>query len=168
MKNLSLLTVVFLISICNLLGQFSEPPKRSNVGIYLHGGVGLINSISANVEFKLARTPSNRFHVLGRVGVAGVSVVPLFCGDNINAKGVVAGLTFLTGRKNSHLEINTGMFINSSDKQRNKSFFCNGELDSMVPIFEVGYRYQKPEGGLILRVTAGSLGLVGISIGSSF
>ena len=37
----------------------------------------------------------------------------------------------------------------------------------VVPIFNVGYRYQKPDGGFIFRANAGIVSL-GLSIGYAF
>ena len=64
----------------------------------------------------------------------------------------------LTGKKNNHFELNAGGFLGFEDTY-NEAF--------IFPIFNVGYRYQKPEGGFIFRANAGIISL-GLSFGYAF
>ena len=72
--------------------------------------------------------------------------------------GGLGAITMLTGKKNNHFELNAGGFLGFEDTY-NEAF--------IFPIFNVGYRYQKPEGGFIFRANAGIISL-GLSIGYAF
>ena len=82
-------------------------------------------------------------------------------GAEVAGTGGIAGLgalTMLTGNGNSHFEINAGAFV----VQGNPNF----DPWIWLPLFDVGYRYQKPGGGFILKVYAGNS--IGIGIGHAF
>ena len=72
--------------------------------------------------------------------------------------GGLGAITMLTGKKNNHFELNAGAFLGFEDTY-NEAF--------IFPIFNVGYRYQKPEGGFIFRANAGIISL-GLSFGYAF
>ena len=55
------------------------------------------------------------------------------------------------------MEFNLGIF---SGKDNNDPF--------ILPLLDVGYRYQKPEGGLIFKVKAGILGIFSVGLGYAF
>ena len=61
-------------------------------------------------------------------------------------------------KKNHHIELNAGAFIGDEGRYDAKFIF---------PIFNIGYRYQKPNGGFIFRLNQGAESL-GISLGYAF
>ena len=70
----------------------------------------------------------------------------------------------LTGKKNNHFELNAGGFLGIDGE----GFLGIVDGEAFIfPIFNVGYRYQKPEGGFIFRANAGIISL-GLSIGYAF
>ena len=77
--------------------------------------------------------------------------------------GGLRAITMLTGKKNNHFELNAGGFLVLD------SAWGNGKdgVAFIFPIFNVGYRFQKPEGGFIFRANAGIISL-GLSFGYAF
>ena len=74
--------------------------------------------------------------------------------------GGSGAITMLTGKKNNHFELNAGGFLGIEA-------YTDMEEAFIFPIFNVGYRYQKPEGGFIFRANAGIISL-GLSFGYAF
>jgi hypothetical protein len=75
--------------------------------------------------------------------------------------GGLGAITMLTGKKNNHFELNAGGFLGRVKLSDDDGY------PFMSPIFNVGYRYQKPEGGFIFRANAGIISL-GLSFGYAF
>ncbi len=73
--------------------------------------------------------------------------------------GGLGAITMLTGKCNNHFELNAGFFLGRVKYLVNPLFIS--------PIFNVGYRYQKPDGGFIFRANAGIISL-GLSFGYAF
>lgn len=75
----------------------------------------------------------------------------------------------VNGGKNSHFELNAGAFFGPRGKT--SIGFAMGDSDGdsgfIFPIFNIGYRFQKPEGGFMVRANAGIVSL-GMSIGYAF
>jgi hypothetical protein len=77
----------------------------------------------------------------------------LFVGDGFGALGTV---TLFTGNKNLNFELNTSLFSGKED------------ADAItLPLIDVEYRYQKPDGGYIFKAKIGILG-VGFGVGYAF
>jgi len=72
--------------------------------------------------------------------------------------GVLAAMTMLTGRKNHHIEINGGAFV-GYDNYYGDTF--------VLPSLDLGYRFQKPSGGILFKIKAGILGY-GLGLGYAF
>ena len=91
--------------------------------------------------------------------------------------GGLGAITMLTGKKNNHFELNAGGFLGIEKTTRyNSSYYQQlynvpqrevSYYPFVFPIFNVGYRYQKPEGGFIFRANAGIISL-GLSFGYAF
>ena len=82
--------------------------------------------------------------------------------------GGLGAITMLTGKKNNHFELNAGGFLGIEKVKGVGSY--QGEVfyyPFVFPIFNLGYRYQKPEGGFIFRANAGIISL-GLSFGYAF
>ena len=78
--------------------------------------------------------------------------------------GGLGAITMLTGKKNNHFELNAGGFLGTDGE----GFLGIVDGEAFIfPIFNVGYRYQKPEGGFIFRANAGIISL-GLSFGYAF
>ena len=80
-------------------------------------------------------------------------------------------------KKNNHFELNAGGFLGIDKTTRynrtgtgSHNYIYEKEVSYypfVFPIFNVGYRYQKPEGGFIFRANAGIISL-GLSFGYAF
>ena len=144
---LILLCLCFNISAQNNSDLISTPVKNN---VYFDTGIFPGAHVFMNYERKVHE--SGNISLYGRVGFgyAGLSM-----GDG--GGGVLGAATMLTGKGNSHMEFNLGIF---SGKDNNDPF--------ILPLLDVGYRYQKPEGGLIFKVKAGILGIFSIGLGYAF
>ncbi len=143
-----------------LFGQL----EKNNV--YAEAHVGIISQLVMNYERHIYSWEKISWY--GRIG-GGYAVnflVDIF--DPDDGWGGLGAITMLTGKYNNHFEINAGAFIghhgdgiiiNSGGYKVSSAFIS--------PIFNVGYRYQKPEGGFIFRANAGIISL-GLSFGYAF
>lgn len=129
--------------------QLNEQNGLSKNGVYLDVGMGVGMQASFNYERNIHS--GEKVHWYGRLGAGFAGVV---FGEG--GPGGLGAITMLTGKKNGHFELNAGAFIG---KNSGDSF--------IYPLLDVGYRYQKPEGGFIFRAKVGILGL-GIGLGYAF
>ena len=67
----------------------------------------------------------------------------------------LAAITMLTGKTNNHFELNGGVFIGKD----NGMFY--------LPILDLGYRYQKPDGGFLFKAKVGFFS-IGLGLGYAF
>jgi len=72
-------------------------------------------------------------------------------------KGLGAAYTGVLGRANHHMDISVGATYSGRE----------GVASSLWPKVDLGYRYQKPDGGFLFKVFATTIG-VGAGIGSTF
>ena len=149
-----LFTILMLIPVL-LTGQ-NEPNTKINLpkkNIYGELHVGLFSEASLNYERSIYS--GEKISLYGRLG-GGYGGILVWMGDF--GWGGLGAITMLTGKKNNHFELNAGGFLGFEDTD-NEAF--------IFPIFNVGYRYQKPEGGFIFRANAGIISL-GLSFGYAF
>jgi len=131
--------------------QSSEKNILSKNSIYFD--TGLIPGIHAFVNYERSIYQGERVSWFGRAGFG--------IGGMLLSEGGFGGLgavTMLTGKKNSHFELNAGIF-SGKDIGNSNSF--------ALPLLDVGYRYQKPDGGFVFKAKLGILG-VGIGLGYAF
>jgi hypothetical protein len=129
--------------------QSSEENEMRKNSIYFD--MGFIPGFHAFVNYERSFYQGKKVSWYGRMG-AGYGGF-LFAAGGFGALGAV---TMLTGKKNSHFELNTGLFSGQEDGD---SF--------TLPLIDVGYRYQKPEGGFVFKAKIGILG-VGFGVGYAF
>jgi hypothetical protein len=77
---------------------------------------------------------------------------------SLGGPGGLAAITMLTGKNNKHFELNGGVFVVIASRDFNMFYF---------PILDLGYRYQKPEGGFLFKAKVGISG-IGIGLGYAF
>ena len=70
----------------------------------------------------------------------------------------LAAITVLTGKRHNHFERKAGIFIVVYSDENNSG---------VIPRLDVGYHYQKPNGGFVFKTKIGILGL-GIGLGYAF
>lgn len=132
--------------------QNSESAELGRINLYLDLGGGFTTGLaSLNLEARIRTT--ERLTCYARVGIGGGGE------DGDEGTGGLGAITMLTGKGNNHFEVNGGLFIGRYSDFKDEYFF--------LPIFDLGYRYQRPEGGIIFRAKAGVLG-IGVGIGYAF
>lgn len=121
------------------LAQTSDHFKRKNaVYLELLGAGGLY---SLNLDRILIANKINKYGI--RAGFAAY-------GDNLTVRKGSAGMYMLTGAGNHHAEIGVNAAIGN---RRNPVEMESVRENKFHLVPSVGYRYQKPEGGLFLRAT---------------
>ena len=144
-RKIALIGILCLFNQSIAHSQSSEQITLSNNSIYFDMSAGLASQVSINYErgFYFGEKVS----WLGRIGIGEAGAL-----GGASGGGVIGAITMLTGKKNNHFELNTGVFIVQD----------NGYL-----LLDIGYRFQKPEGGFIFKTHLGSLG-AGIGVGFAF
>lgn len=129
-------------------GQAKET-KLSNNATFAAASVGIVSYGTLNYERKIYSGAKVNWY--GRLG-AGAAINP----NSQTGFGGLAAITLITGKKNNHFETSLGVFRSV------------GATSSFVyPVLDIGYRYQKPEGGLLFRTHVGLLS-VGVGLGFAF
>jgi hypothetical protein len=147
-----LLLVITILSVgFSANAQSLEKNKMSKNSIYFD--TGIIPGIHAFVNYERSLYQGKKVSWYGRMGFGFGGILLAYSGF-----GGLGGVTMLTGKKNSHFELNTGIF-SGKDIDYSNSF--------AYPLLDVGYRYQKPDGGFIFKAKLGILG-VGIGLGYAF
>jgi len=153
LRKTALIGIVFLCCQSFIQAQSTEQIELSENNLYLDATIGSLLQASINYERQIHSGEKVSWY--GRIGVG--YGARLF---GVTGPGGLGAITMLAGKKNGHFELNAGGFIGQDADTYTGSAFIN-------PIFNVGYRYQKPEGGFIFRAYAGII-VVGISLGHAF
>jgi len=126
------------------VAQNTAPTELSKINLYVDLGGGFSRGLaSVNIEGSVLSVKKLTFYARGGIGGGGI--------DETEGPGVLGAITMLTGKGNNHFEINAGTFIGKNSEVQDELFF--------MPIADLGYRYQKPEGGFIIKASAGFLGI---------
>lgn len=152
--NLFRIFAVFLMTLFLLFkleAQTAEKTELSRINLYADVGLHFAAQASINFEGRISSGKKITWYARAGLGAAGV-----IFGDS--GPGGLAAITMLTGKGNNHFEINGGAFFGKDDYY-NELF--------VLPLIDLGYRFQKPEGGFIFRAKAGVLG-AGIGLGFAF
>lgn len=132
--------------------QEQTPASLSKINLYADLGGGFARGMtSINIEGRIYNGRRITWYGRGGIGAGGI--------DDNGGPGILGGITMLTGKRNGHFEISTGALLGKYTDVEDEIF--------VLPIADLGYRYQKPEGGLIFRIRAGFLG-IGFSLGYAF
>ena len=78
-------------------------------------------------------------------------------------KYINAALVHLIGKKNSHLEIDLGIKYMVTNSISNPKF-----SDTFIPDAFLGYRFEKPSGGIIFRAGLSYSTLINVGLGYKF
>ncbi|MCS5623663.1 MAG: hypothetical protein NZ735_06880 [Candidatus Marinimicrobia bacterium] len=132
--------------------MIAEPPANSEMGknsLYLEVGTNLlISTTSVNFEAYIGSSEKVHWYLRGGFGTTSIA----FTGGG---GGGLGALTMLTGAGKHHFETSAGIFISPALNS------------SVLPLLDLGYRFQNPEGGFVFRGKVGTLG-VGVGIGYAF
>jgi hypothetical protein len=133
----------------SILDWYKKDLSKEN--IYAEAHIGLFTELGLNYERQIYS--GEKISWYGRLGGGRGGIIDDL--DDYGGWGGLGAITMLTGKYNNHFELNAGAFIG------------NEGYTFIFPIFNVGYRYQKPEGGFIFRANAGIISL-GLSFGYAF
>jgi hypothetical protein len=125
--------------------------ELSKVNLYASLGAVPGAEALANVEFRLHSSENLTWYGRTGFGLGGIIM-------GSGGPGILGAITMLTGKGNNHFEVGGGAFFGIDDYYKDP--FVLAHLD-------LGYRYQKPSGGLIFKAKAGILGL-GVGLGYAF
>lgn len=140
-------------------------PDRHKHRIYAEFGTYLfVSTATLNYEPTLFESSSRHFRLNGRLGL-GLGYVLGFDGGH-GISGALGGLTLDFGRKNSHFLVSSGIMVGSNFNEISE-ISAGFDRIGTAPLLEMGWRYEKPEGGVIFKVSGGSLGL-SVGVGYSF
>jgi len=121
--------------------------------VKLYANIGAIPGLESLANMELRIHSGEMLTWYGRAGFGFGGILLTTTGP-----GMLGAITMLTGKGNNHFEINGGAFFG----------YDNYYEDSFVlPHLDLGYRFQKPNGGFIFKAKAGILGL-GIGLGYAF
>ena len=134
----------------SILDWYKKDLSKEN--IYAEAHIGLFTEIGLNYERQIYS--GGKISWYSRLGGSyGLIIHDIF--STTEGWGGLGAITMLTGKYNNHFELNAGAFIG------------NEGYTFIYPIFNVGYRFQKPGGGFIFRANAGIISL-GLSFGYAF
>ena len=154
MKSRFLLIVLLLLFFNIIKAQSPTDSEISKFNANIELGFGTFSLASANFEVHFANSDSGKINWYGK---AGFGFAEEFMGES--GLGGLGAVTMLTGKRKHHFEASGGIFIGSGSY---------GDL-LVLPLLDLGYRYQKPGGGFIFRGKIGVFSLgVGIGIGYAF
>ena len=130
--------------------------KTGKLNMYVDGGTfGIGYSTFFNVEKYLSSSKSDKIHIYVRVSYGDVRFLGSGSGGGSffkNTQTIGGLITMITGRGIHHFDSSTGLLYRDQ---------------SILPFLDLGYRYQKLDGGIILKGKIGLFGL-GLGIGYSF
>jgi len=131
---------------CN--GQEITPTHSKN-NWYINGDLAIISSLTVNYENRFAGLSTSSRHVYGRLG-AGVGA-DVF-GSELGPVAVSA-VHVLFGQYHRHFEIGGGVM-----------YQLNGNYPLLLPVVDIGYRFQPTEGTLF-RIHLANVD-IGVSVGA--
>lgn len=129
----------------------------------------LAGSASIHFEGRITSSKTRDIAVYGRLGLMVGYIDPIFCKLD-KFTGQILGLSAVNGSGNHHFELATGIYLLSDNKQAVSNeplFSCEPRTKNHMAFVDLGYRYQKPEGGIIFRAKVGLLG-IGLGLGYAF
>jgi hypothetical protein len=161
MKNLYLLLLALLVLSTTVKSQENESAELSKNSVNFEFGTNfIVSSVSLNFEKYFASTKSGNTNFYGRAGLGGAAVYWGHVGW-----GGLAGVTMITNAKGiAHFEGNAGIFL--GHEKAPPASEDPGTL-FVVPILDIGFRYQKPGDSFIFRAKVGTFG-IGIGLGYAF
>ena len=175
MRKFAVLLVAIPLFSHTIFGQSEqEAPERigKNVVQASAGFGGVIAAYSVNYERLLLRFEDNS--LVGLWGKAGLGEWAMFGDNGGGYQRLMVGL--LTGKSKGHFELNFGgarMYnqrgfenywkINDPQAEPVKSNYVQWD-----PAGSLGYRFQKPEGGILFRTGLGYPEGIFIGLGASF
>jgi hypothetical protein len=153
------ISTILIISSLNISGQNSIEAKNTKNSVFLDCATfKFIGMFSFNYERTIIL--SAHYKMLANAGLGGwylTTISKWYYGPSIPLS-----LNNLIGSGNNYFETDLGIRYTSFNKQSDK------DKPAFFPIFNLGYRYQRPDGkGLIFRSFIGLSG-IGMGVGKAF
>jgi len=162
-KNSYFICALFLLLPFTSLAQSADTTTLARKNRYYSGNISYFSAVLVNYELPLGSKVleiSNRAMTLnGYARFAGGMGYDL--GEDWAGPGIGAAFSVITGKGDNHMEFSFGMLPTLN--------IINSNIFTVfvVPIVDLGYRYQKPTGGFIFRAYIANIG-IGMSFGQSF
>ncbi|MDW3197131.1 MAG: hypothetical protein R8G66_32435 [Cytophagales bacterium] len=137
----------------------SKHRVSAELGSYL-----FVNSLTLNYEPTLFESDAQNFRINGRMGL-GLGFVLGFDGNH-GISGVLGGVTLDFGKRNNHFLLSTGMILSDNFNEIDDISVQFDRLGT-APLMEMGWRFEKPTGGVTYKIAGGTLGL-SVGIGYAF
>lgn len=150
LNNSIQLLILSLFFACSV-SFVSAQSEMSKVTLYTQ--FGAVPGVEATLNLEVRFLNREKVTWYGRAG-AGLGGILIATGG----AGGSASVSMITGKTNNHFELNGGIFI-GYDQYYNDPFY--------LPVLDLGYRYQKPDGGFLFKAKIGILG-IGIGLGYAF
>ena len=155
MKKLQLTLKILLFTFLLSSNILAEPPAKSEtiINLYIDAQTFvIINSVFVNLEVRIASSQSEKMHWYIRGALGSMNMLYFGSGEMGEEGASILALTLLTGEANHHFDTSAGI--------------CQIDGEAL-PFIDLGYRFQKPEGGLLFRGKVGILG-IGVGLGLAF
>ncbi len=153
--------VFFLITILKGYGRTetgNDSIRTKNVVHFDYASFLYIGMYAINYEQTIYQTNHNKISATGGIGQWYLTTISQWN----YGYSVPVSFNFLRGSGNNFFETNLGIRYTFFNKKSDKN------ISPYYPVFNLGYRYQKPEGkGLIIRVYIGLSGF-GAGVGKAF
>lgn len=155
---------IIILSIATATTAQEVQEKRATPSSAVYGGFsfgGLIGGLSVSYEKTISGFS------MGTIGLRGAYA--RVSGWDLRGNSFGLNWVYLYGRKKHHVELNMGVMglqdrYNDPEMTPTERFFAQWDF---FPLLNAGYRYQKPEGGFMLR-TGGGMEMFYVSVGYSF
>jgi hypothetical protein len=158
LKKLCVLFVILFASNNFILAENYGYSGMSKLNVYID--LSTLVSINAfaysatvNLERHLVSSRSGKTHLYARAGYGSAGALALAPGAALGSEGEggLGALTLLTGSNKHHFELVCGAFMGTNEH------FSTSNDSFVLPVVDVGYRYQKPGRSFIFRSKVGSL-----------
>jgi hypothetical protein len=134
--------ILFSISLICTMSVMAQDSLNKNTIFFEAGGNGIFYSF--NFDRILKDKQEHKW-----VGRAGITYLPFLNSGNRQIVGIPLELSYLKGRNYNYLEIGLG-FTPMYDGYKHSEFSKKYELLALT-FLRIGYRHQKPEGGLFFK-----------------
>lgn len=131
------------------------PLKSTNISLSFSSMAGF-HTAPLTVDFMWHKGKIHHGITTGLIGV-------FYDGYSWAKAGPMAGYTFMTGQRNNHIELMIGVTVLPIKLYGEERSF-DRENDMLLPLGQIGYRYQKPDGKMFFKIYFGNPGL-GIGAG---
>ena len=166
-----IIITIFLLIIVSYStnAQSEEKTEPSKVIFSLDASTWFVSGgVTYNADVLLYDPKESRYQFYGKFGYFnGYSLRLIFESGDLD--GFYGGFTFLEKMGNHYLEMNFGIY-HLEETKIITSFFDEPKIfenKKLYPMIRLGYRYQHPTNGLVIKTNIGYMGF-GVGVGYAF